>query len=80
MAKAIAERTRVPTCTEDGFFEDKQCDDGWFAQCWCVDQDGTEIEGTKDYTAPECSRVPGKTGPSKSHVSMDQGKSLLGMY
>lgn len=36
----------VPQCTEDGSFEPKQCD-GSIGYCWCVDENGKEIPGTR---------------------------------
>ncbi|KAL3982628.1 Thyroglobulin type-1 repeat family protein [Acanthocheilonema viteae] len=37
-------RGYVPKCTVNGQFENIQCDDSF---CWCVDEKGTEITGTK---------------------------------
>jgi len=36
----------VPSCKEDGTYDEKQCD-GSTGHCWCVDEDGKEINGTK---------------------------------
>ena len=34
----------VPSCKEDGSYNEKQCDDLY---CWCVDESGEEIKGTR---------------------------------
>lgn len=47
----------VPQCKENGDFEEKQCW-GSIGYCWCVDQDGQEIPGTKTRGQLECT---GKT-------------------
>uniref|UniRef100_A0A915PTR1 Thyroglobulin type-1 domain-containing protein n=1 Tax=Setaria digitata TaxID=48799 RepID=A0A915PTR1_9BILA len=46
----------VPKCTADGKFENIQCDDSY---CWCVDEKGIEIIGTKTSkkdSIPNCLR------------------------
>ena len=45
----------VPKCKENGEFEEKQCW-GSTGYCWCVDEDGNEIPGTKIRGSPECSK------------------------
>ena len=35
----------IPTCDADGTYSSMQCH-GSTGYCWCVTQDGTEIEGT----------------------------------
>nr|AAF02722.1 equistatin precursor [Actinia equina]AAO12123.1 equistatin [synthetic construct] len=47
--------TYVPQCKETGEFEEKQCW-GSTGYCWCVDEDGKEILGTKIRGSPDCSR------------------------
>jgi len=42
----------VPKCTLDGDFDDLQCDER-FRVCWCTEEDGSEVKG---------SRVPGDYG------------------
>ncbi|XP_069813178.1 thyroglobulin isoform X2 [Dendropsophus ebraccatus] len=43
----------VPTCTEDGRYEDIQCSP---SECWCVDEQGREIQGTRTQDQqPMCS-------------------------
>ena len=36
----------VPQCTDDGSYEKVQCH-GSSGHCWCVDGEGTELEGTR---------------------------------
>ncbi|KAM8870432.1 thyroglobulin isoform 4-T4 [Spinachia spinachia] len=43
-------------CSPSGLFESVQCDASR-GQCWCVDQDGTELYGTRQDGTPE--RCPG---------------------
>ena len=60
-AKAEASGETPVECDEDGFFKDKQCQSGWFSTtCWCVNQDGEEIEGSRGDSSIECLRVPGE--------------------
>ncbi|XP_051574507.1 thyroglobulin-like [Myxocyprinus asiaticus] len=43
----------VPSCTDNGGYVPTQCQSG--GQCWCVDTDGKEIFGTRQYGVPQCS-------------------------
>ncbi|XP_039536126.1 thyroglobulin [Pimephales promelas] len=43
----------VPSCTDNGVYVPTQCQSG--GQCWCVDADGKEIFGTRQYGLPKCS-------------------------
>nr|XP_055066345.1 thyroglobulin isoform X1 [Misgurnus anguillicaudatus] len=43
----------VPSCTDTGDYVPTQCQAG--GQCWCVDAEGKEIFGTRQYGVPECS-------------------------
>ncbi|KAK2193775.1 hypothetical protein NP493_5g02050 [Ridgeia piscesae] len=47
----------VPQCTEDGYYEAKQCH-GSTGHCWCVSKEGEELQGTR-------------TGPGEESVSCD---------
>ena len=38
------EDVRIPECEADNSFKAKQCYKG---RCWCVEKDGTKIEGTE---------------------------------
>ncbi|XP_043117353.1 thyroglobulin [Puntigrus tetrazona] len=48
--------TLVPVCLDSGEFEPVQCDASR-GQCWCVDQEGMEIYGTRQNGKP--SKCPG---------------------
>ena len=52
IASFSAENVFAPNCTSDGNFHEVQCDKNGI--CWCVDQDGNEIENTKSMTKPVC--------------------------
>uniref|UniRef100_A0A8C1WJ37 Thyroglobulin n=1 Tax=Cyprinus carpio TaxID=7962 RepID=A0A8C1WJ37_CYPCA len=43
----------VPSCIGNGAYVSTQCQSG--GQCWCVDADGKEIFGTRQYGVPNCS-------------------------
>ncbi|KAL1259661.1 hypothetical protein QQF64_010238 [Cirrhinus molitorella] len=43
----------VPSCTDNGAYVPTQCQSG--GQCWCVDADGKEVFGTRQYGVPNCS-------------------------
>ena len=45
----------VPQCNEDGTFQSEQCW-GSTGYCWCVDEYGKEIPGTKIRGKPNCSK------------------------
>ncbi|EDO40364.1 predicted protein, partial [Nematostella vectensis] len=47
----------VPRCKADGQFEEVQCNE-WTGQCWCVDNSGIEIQGTRTKDFVSC---PGQT-------------------
>ncbi|KAF5273134.1 hypothetical protein FQA39_LY07624 [Lamprigera yunnana] len=38
---------RVPRCSKSGSFEPIQCDNEIVSSCWCVDEQGFELPGTK---------------------------------
>lgn len=50
----------VPECDEHGYYVPTQCH-GSTGQCWCVDRDGRELEGTRTR--------PGMRPPCKSEGS-----------
>jgi len=64
----------IPSCKEDGSYNEKQCHDG---HCWCVDdQSGKEIPGTKKsviWGEPKCGDLP----PVKSCVEARAAVSEL---
>uniref|UniRef100_A0A672GYM4 Testican-2 n=1 Tax=Salarias fasciatus TaxID=181472 RepID=A0A672GYM4_SALFA len=41
----------IPSCDEDGYFRKQQCDRG---ECWCVDQNGGEVAGSRIRGKPDC--------------------------
>lgn len=41
----------IPSCDEDGFYRKQQCDRG---ECWCVDQNGGEVAGSRIRGKPDC--------------------------
>jgi hypothetical protein len=45
----------VPSCKEDGSYEEKQCH-GSTGFCWCVDKNGREWFGSRKREAVECPR------------------------
>lgn len=47
----------IPSCDEDGYYRKLQCDRSR-AECWCVDQHGGELSGSRIHGIPDC----GKTG------------------
>ena len=46
-------RINIPVCKRDGFFRPLQCSRDK-RYCWCVEQDGKEIEGTVMFGKPKC--------------------------
>lgn len=38
---------RIPRCSKDGSFEPIQCDNEINSSCWCVDEEGFELPGTR---------------------------------
>ncbi|PFX15746.1 Equistatin [Stylophora pistillata] len=45
----------VPLCKPDGSYDDVQCH-AYTGLCWCVDESGDEILGTRKWGRPSCSR------------------------
>ncbi|KAM7385531.1 hypothetical protein PAMP_001612 [Pampus punctatissimus] len=41
----------IPSCDEDGYYRKQQCDRG---ECWCVDQNGGEVGGSRIRGKPDC--------------------------
>lgn len=44
----------MPRCKKDGSFEDVQCSE-WTGECWCVNNNGAEIQGTRSKELVTCS-------------------------
>lgn len=49
--------TFVPHCKADGSYDDVQCH-GYTGLCWCVDERGNEILGSRKWGRPHCARLP----------------------
>ncbi|AWP17843.1 putative testican-2-like [Scophthalmus maximus] len=45
----------IPSCDEDGYYKKVQCDQGR-GECWCVDQHGGEMTGTRIHGNPDCAK------------------------
>lgn len=45
----------IPSCDEDGYFRKVQCDQSR-GECWCVDQHGGEMMGTRIHGNPDCGK------------------------
>ena len=45
----------MPQCQEDGSYYPVQCTTGW--DCWCVDDDGREIIGSRGRGWPDCEQT-----------------------
>lgn len=45
--------TFIPSCDEDGYYQRAQCEPGG-GECWCVDQHGVELTGTRSHGSPDC--------------------------
>ena len=43
----------MPGCRPDGSYVPEQCDAS-IGQCWCVDQNGNELAGTRVNGSPLC--------------------------
>lgn len=43
----------IPSCDEDGYYRKQQCDRG---ECWCVDQNGGEVAGSRIRGKPDCGK------------------------
>ncbi|NWJ04173.1 TICN2 protein, partial [Crypturellus undulatus] len=45
----------IPSCDEDGYYRRLQCEQGG-GECWCVDQLGQELTGTRGHGRPDCGK------------------------
>ncbi|XP_034049500.1 testican-2-like isoform X3 [Thalassophryne amazonica] len=62
--------TYVPSCDEDGYYRKVQCDQSR-GECWCVDQHGGEMMGTRIHGNPDCDEVVGYSGDFGSGVGWE---------
>uniref|UniRef100_H3CJ51 Testican-2 n=1 Tax=Tetraodon nigroviridis TaxID=99883 RepID=H3CJ51_TETNG len=51
----------IPSCDEDGYYRKVQCHQSR-GECWCVDQHGGELMGSRIHGNPECDEVAGYSG------------------
>ncbi|XP_078787987.1 testican-2 isoform X1 [Oryzias latipes] len=58
----------IPSCNEDGFYRRQQCDRG---ECWCVDQNGGEIAGSRIRGKPNCDYEMAYSGDFGSGVGWE---------
>src|SRR4029434_1483948 len=45
----------IPSCDEDGYYRKLQCDQAR-GECWCVDQHGGELMGSRIHGNPDCGK------------------------
>ncbi|XP_076830471.1 testican-2 [Brachyhypopomus gauderio] len=62
--------TYIPSCDEDGYYRKLQCDQS-SGQCWCVDQHGGELMGSRIHGNPDCDEVAGYSGDFGSGVGWE---------
>ncbi|XP_029464896.1 testican-2 isoform X2 [Rhinatrema bivittatum] len=60
----------IPSCDEDGYYRKMQCD-GNSGECWCVDQLGRELTGTRIHGNPDCDDIVGFSGDFGSGVGWE---------
>lgn len=48
----------IPSCDEDGYYRKVQCNQNR-GECWCVDQHGGEIMGSRIHGNPDCGKKAG---------------------
>ncbi|XP_019719605.1 testican-2 isoform X2 [Hippocampus comes] len=58
----------IPNCDEDGFYRKLQCDRG---ECWCVDQYGGEVAGSRIRGKPDCDEEAAYSGDFGSSVGWE---------
>ncbi|NXA36650.1 TICN2 protein, partial [Eudromia elegans] len=61
----------IPSCDEDGYYRRLQCEQGG-GECWCVDQLGQELTGTRGHGRPDCGKSAGlgRAGPVPERPSL----------
>ncbi|KAG9485130.1 hypothetical protein GDO78_008303 [Eleutherodactylus coqui] len=60
----------IPSCDEDGYYRKMQCDQA-SGECWCVDQHGSELTGTRIHGSPDCDDIVGFSGDFGSGVGWE---------
>ncbi|XP_025900820.1 testican-2 isoform X2 [Nothoprocta perdicaria] len=60
----------IPSCDEDGYYRRLQCEQGG-GECWCVDQLGQELTGTRGHGRPDCEEAVGFSGDFGSSVGWE---------
>uniref|UniRef100_A0A3P8WGI8 Testican-2 n=1 Tax=Cynoglossus semilaevis TaxID=244447 RepID=A0A3P8WGI8_CYNSE len=60
----------IPSCDEDGYYKKVQCDQSQ-RECWCVDQHGGEMMGTRIHGNPDCDEVAEYSGDGGSGVGWE---------
>ena len=45
----------IPSCDEDGYYRKVQCEQSR-GECWCVDQHGVEMMGSRIHGNPDCGK------------------------
>ncbi|TDH01327.1 hypothetical protein EPR50_G00179050 [Perca flavescens] len=58
----------IPSCDEDGYYRKQQCDRG---ECWCVDQNGVEVAGSRMRGKPDCDNEMAYSGDIGSGVGWE---------
>ncbi|XP_028845583.1 testican-2 [Denticeps clupeoides] len=62
--------TYIPSCDEDGYYRKLQCDQSR-GECWCVDQHGGELMGSRMLGDPDCDDVVAYSGDFGSGVGWE---------
>ncbi|XP_063047537.1 testican-2 [Engraulis encrasicolus] len=60
----------VPSCDEDGYYRKLQCDES-SGECWCVDQHGAELTGSRLQGNLDCDEVVAYSGDFGSGVGWE---------
>lgn len=60
----------IPNCDEDGYYSKQQCDQQQ-GECWCVDQHGFELAGSRVHGNPDCDEAVAYSGDFGSGVGWE---------
>ncbi|XP_072347555.1 testican-2 isoform X1 [Scyliorhinus torazame] len=60
----------IPSCDEDGYYRKVQCNT-YSGECWCVDQQGGEVTGTRVKGNPDCDELVSFSGDFGSGVGWE---------